>query len=239
MPRRLDRRREDVDRLVETAARGPSGDSTDRRVQPRFPEDLVGVEVADAGQECLVEQERFQAAAPPLANRSRSRSSISSGSGRGARRGRRPGRRPRAGRSAELAWVDEVERQPSSKVTVRWVWAAIGRSVVRRTRLPAHFAVEHEVRLAGEADNHVLASPGDRLDGPADGGLRQHFDRGVRAIRGQSSEPTARSGGRAGARAGHGRWFRPRVALARQASAGRAMGWPAGSSRCRGRQTGP
>ncbi len=63
----LDRLGEDPpERLVEVALIGrPQRPSRPQRVEPGGPQRLVGVDVADAGDERLVEQERLQPARPP------------------------------------------------------------------------------------------------------------------------------------------------------------------------------
>ena len=159
------------------------------RMEPGRPQRLVGVDVADAGDERLVEQERLEPArplaqpAPEVAHRERRVERL-----RTERREDRAatdlghqlaGHRVAAVEAdlpeladvaeADLAAVGQLEDQPHVRVLGR-----LGRD---DEQLAGHLQVDRQGRVAGQVDDDLLGAPPDGLDPSPGDGLGERLGR--------------------------------------------------------------
>ena len=147
--------------------RRPQGPRGAQRVQPRAPQGLVGVDVADAGDERLVDEQRLEPrpaaadAGPELAQREpRVQRLRPDAVERVVVRAVQPDPPELADvAEPELAAVVERQREPLVRV---------GRQ--RRghhEQLAGHLEVDGQEGAAGEVEDQLLAAPPDLLDPPA------------------------------------------------------------------------
>jgi hypothetical protein len=165
------------DRLGQDAAKlhpqpalvgGPERRGRPQRVQPRCPQRFVGVDVADARDERLVEEERLQSplprpkAAAERADRQLVRQRL------WPYRGERVVGRDVEPDPAELANVPKADLaailEREDKADVRVVWPSLWHD----EELTGHLQVDRQERSAGKVDHELLAAPADGLD-PAAG----------------------------------------------------------------------
>ncbi len=145
------------------------------RVQPRAEERLVDVDVAEAGEERLVEQQRLQAHPPPR-------------QGRGERLGRpvvaerlRPERAQAVGQLGivqqrdppEAADVAEAQLVAVREGERRALEAVARRGVRQDAQLPGHPQVDHQVLAAVQIDDQELGAAADPAHPPPGQPLRQ------------------------------------------------------------------
>ncbi len=179
-----------------------------QRVEPGAPERLVRVDVADPGDEGLVEQERLEspaaAAKPPPEGPQREggverlgsvpgeqRAAVLRVQDRAASRVPRPEPYP-----AELADVAEAELaavvQREAQVDV-----PVGRGAGRHhEELAGHLEVDRQRGTARQVHDDQLRAPADRVDAAPGHGAGERGDRGVR---GDRARPVARGTGDRGA----------------------------------------
>ena len=130
----------------------------------RAPERLVGVDVADAGHERLVDEERLEPAAPgadPLPEDAEREPVVQRLGADVVERvvvGRVQPDAPELADVAEAQLAAVVERQREALVRIQ----RAGRR--HHEQLAGHLEVDREERAGVEVDDHLLAPPPDRLD---------------------------------------------------------------------------
>ena len=208
-------------------------------MQARLPEDLVGVQVADAGQEALVEEERLQASAAAA-----ELGAEAPGGELGERLGAESVVEERFQLGPALEQVDPTELSRVDEMELGAIVEAEREMGVARQRgaglaqhqVAAHLAVDDQPAVAVQPDQEVFAPPIDGLEGSAVDGREELVGRGVR----QHPRPVhrARAGDAAtedaGAQPARGRLD---LGQLRHRRRGQLVGrW--GRCRCRGRRSG-
>ena len=148
-------------------------------VQACLPEGLVGVDVANAGEEGLIEQQRLEAALPPpeAGAESPQREFVRQGL-RAVLAEQVAGRRRRRYESAvglapvhphapELAHVAEAQLAAIGQVEDDPHMAVEGSVGGRHEDLAGHLQLDRQGELAAQLEEHELRTPPDRFDAPA------------------------------------------------------------------------
>ena len=176
--------------LVEVTLVGRSeGPGRAQRVETCGPQRLVGIDIADPDDECLIEQERLEPTRPTP----QPPSEVAHGERRIKRLGTERGEdgRPADLRDelprdriapiqpdppefadvakADLAPVGQLQDKPDV-----WILRGLGRD---DEELPGHLQMDRQRGVTGQLDDDLLGPPPDRLDLPAGDGLRKGLGR--------------------------------------------------------------